>query len=148
MKRLSPRTLSIGFFGLLIAIQFLPIWLWQTNPPAQSQPAWSDPQTHTLVQRACYDCHSNQTTWPWYSKVAPSSWLVTWDTLRGRRHLNFDNWNAALRDPTRLAREVQREVSSGSMPPSYYLIMHPDARLTPQEQQQLIQGLQQTIAAQ
>jgi hypothetical protein len=149
MKRLSPRTFSIGFFGLLVAIQLIPVWLWQTNPPTQSQLTWSDPQTRTLVQRACYDCHSNQTTWPWYSKVAPVSWLVTWDTVRGRNHLNFDNWNAQVqREPSRLARQVEREVSSGDMPPSYYLWMHPNAKLTPQEQQQLIQGLQQTINVQ
>jgi len=68
MKRLfTPRRLLIGVFGLLVVIQLIPAWLWQTNPAPQSQPKWDSPQTQALTQRACFDCHSDQTTWPWYS---------------------------------------------------------------------------------
>lgn len=146
---LSPRRLAIGIFGLLVAIQLFPAWLWQTNPAPQSQPKWDSPQTQALVQRACFDCHSNQTTWPWYSYVAPASWLITRDVIEGRRELNFDNWQTALakRDRFPLDERIQREVSRGDMPPNYFLWLHPDAKLTTAEQQQLIDGLAKTIQA-
>ncbi len=148
--RFTPLRIALIVLGLFVAIQLIPVWLWQTNPQAQSQPKWDSPATEALAKRACYDCHSNQTTWPLYSKIAPSSWLVTWDVVRARRELNFDSWTATAqrRDPSRLARSVDREVSSGDMPPSYYLLMHPDAKLTADEQQQLIKGLQATIQQQ
>jgi hypothetical protein len=146
---LSPRRLAIGALGLLVVIQLFPAWLWQTNPAPQSQPAWNSPQTQALAQRACFDCHSNQTTWPWYSYVAPASWLITRDVIAGRRELNFDNWQAALarQDRFPLDERIQREVSRGDMPPNYFLWLHADAKLTTAEQQQLIDGLAKTIQA-
>jgi hypothetical protein len=150
MKRwLSPRWLTIGALGLLVAIQLFPAWLWQTNPATQSQPKWDSPQTQALAQRACFDCHSNQTTWPWYGYVAPASWLITRDVIAGRRALNFDNWQTTLarQDRFPLDQQVQREVSRGDMPPNYFLWLHPDAKLTTAEQQQLIDGLAKTIQA-
>jgi hypothetical protein len=150
MKRwLSPRRLLIGAFCLLVVIQLIPVWLWQSNPAPQSQPKWDSTQTQALAQRACFDCHSNQTTWPWYSYVAPASWLITRDVISGRRELNFDNWQVALarRDRRPLDQQIQREVSRGDMPPSYYLWLHPNATLSPTEQQQLIDGMAKTVQA-
>jgi len=146
---LSPRRLAIGILGLLLAIQLIPVWLWQSNPAVQSQPHWDSAQTQVLAQRACFDCHSNQTTWPWYSYVAPGSWLITRDVISGRNHLNFDNWQAALSRADRLPldRQIEREVSRGEMPPSYYTLLHPDAKLTDAEKQQLIDGLAKTVQA-
>jgi len=150
MKRVfTPRRLLIGVFGLLVVIQLIPVWLGQTNPPPQSQPKWDSPQTQALTQRACFDCHSDQTIWPWYSYVAPASWLITRDVIAGRRALNFDNWQASLARGDRfpLDQQIQREISRGDMPPSYFLWLHPDAKLTTAEQQQLIDGLAKTIQA-
>ena len=146
---LSPRRLVIGVIGLLVLIQLFPAWLWQTNPAPVSQPKWDSPQTQALAQRACFDCHSNQTTWPWYSYVAPSSWLITRDVIEGRNHLNFDNWQTALarQDRFPLDQQIQREISRGDMPPNYFLWLHPNAKLTATEQQQLIDGLAKTIQA-
>jgi hypothetical protein len=146
---LSPRRLATGVLGLLVVIQLFPAWIWQTNPAPQSQPTWDSPQTQALVQRACFDCHSNQTTWPWYSYVAPASWLITRDVIDGRKHLNFDNWQAALarKDRFPLDERIQREVSRGDMPPNYFVWLHPDAKLTTAEQQQLIDGMAKTIQA-
>src|SRR3954471_20544503 len=90
-----PRNLLFGGFGLLLAIQLLPVWLLQTDPPVVAEPTWDRPQTRSLAQRACFDCHSNETQWPLYTRVAPVSWLVTFDVLRGRRNLNFSAWGAA-----------------------------------------------------
>ena len=145
----SPRRLAIGILVLLVAIQLIPVWLWNTNPTAQSQPKWDSAETKALAQRACFDCHSNQTTWPWYSYIAPGSWLIARDVIAGRRALNFDDWQTSLARADRfpLDQQVQREISRGDMPPSYFLWLHPDAKLTAAEQQQLIAGLAKTIQA-
>ena len=136
----------------LLAIQLVPVWALQTNPPVVSEPNWAGPQTRALAQRACFDCHSNETVWPWYSRVAPVSWLVTLNTLRGRRSLNFSEWSsvAALSGSEgfggrRGVREIGEKISSGEMPPADYVWQHPAAQLTDAEKQQLIAGLQASL---
>jgi hypothetical protein len=147
--RFRPRRLAILILGLIVAIQLIPVWLWQSNPPTHSEAKWDSPATRALAQRGCFDCHSNQTTWPIYTRIAPVSWLVTWDVVRGRQELNFDDWDALLSrgNPARLANRIGRDIASGQMPPHSYLLIHPTARLTLEEQQQLINGLQQTVQA-
>src|SRR3569832_169434 len=94
MKRwFTPRRLAIGVVGLFMLIQLFPAWRWQTNPAPVAQPKWDSPQTQALAQRACFDCHSNQTTWPWYADVAPFSWVVENDGNGARDTLNFSEWN-------------------------------------------------------
>ena len=78
---------------LFIGIQLIPIN--RTNPPVTTQIMWDSPQTEALARRACMDCHSNETTWPWYSYVAPVSWLVYLDTQRGRDEMNLSTYSAA-----------------------------------------------------
>jgi hypothetical protein len=112
----------------------------QTNPPVTSEPAWDTPQTRALAVRACFDCHSNETLWPWYDKLPGSSWLAVFDTLRGRRALNFSEWRTGGR-----TREMAEVIQEGSMPPSIYTLMHPNAILNAQEKAQLIQGLQKSL---
>jgi len=158
-RLLKPRNILIAIFGLLLLIQLVPVWLFQSNPPVVAEPAWDSPQTRALAQRACFDCHSNETQWPLYSRVAPVSWLITADVIRGRRHLNLSTWGAtdaggeggqgrftrqsacASVGGTRAGSEAAREVQRGSMPPNYYLPLHPVARLSDAEKQQLAQGL-------
>jgi len=91
-----------------------------------------------LLRRACYDCHSNQTVWPWYSRVAPVSWLLAHD-VRGARHaVNFSTWTAY---PPKRQRhkldESAEEVATRDMPPWYYLLLHPEAQLTAAEREAL-----------
>ena len=126
-----------------VAIQLIPVWLFETNPPVTAEPAWDSATTQALAERACYDCHSNQTVWPWYSRVAPVSWLVTLDVLRARNHLNFSEWSAAGSE--RSLREVARQIERGEMPPANYVLLHPSAALTAAEQQALITGLQNSL---
>ena len=121
------------------AIQLIPIQ--RTNPPVASEPNWDSPATRTLAARACFDCHSNETRWPWYSYVAPVSWLIAHDVSDGRRQLNFSDWSRA-----RGAEQVTRVIESGQMPPFYYGMMHPDAVLSAQDKQNLIAGLQRTLS--
>ncbi len=132
------------FLGLIIGgilIQFIPYGHDHTNPAVAAEPQWDSQQTRDLVTRACSDCHSNQTTWPWYSNLAPVSWLIQRDVQQGRARLDFSQWGTARRGADDVAEQVQR----GNMPPSYYLLMHPAANLTPEEKQALIQGLQTSL---
>ena len=128
----------IGLIAGGILIQFIPYGRDHTNPPVVAEPQWDSQQTHDLAVRACYDCHSNQTQWPWYSNIAPLSWLVQHDVDKGRAQLNFSQWNTSQRG----AREAAREVQAGRMPQWYYVLLHPSANLTPAEKQTLNQGLQ------
>nr|WP_238530489.1 heme-binding domain-containing protein [Oscillochloris trichoides] len=139
-RLLTPRNIAITVIGLLVFIQLIPVWAFQNNPPVLDEPAWDSPQTRALAVRACFDCHSNETVWPWYSKIAPVSWLVTRHVSEGREHMNFSEWSR-MREPYEAAEESAELIREAEMPTKDYLLMHPEARLTPEEQQQLIQGL-------
>jgi cytochrome c551/c552 len=127
---------------LCLCIQLIPVWLAQKNPPVVAEPKWDSPQTRALAKRVCFDCHSNETVWPAYARVAPISWLVTLDTIRGRRHLNFSEWGQTRGEGT---REMDEVINQGSMPPAIYVLMHPSSKLSQSEQQQLIKGLQASL---
>ncbi len=135
-RRLIRRALLV-VFALLVAIQFVPVD--RSNPPSdplQSLAATLGPPAPVAaaLERSCRDCHSNDTRWPWYSRVAPASWLVAHDVEEGRSHLNFSEW--ALLDNRRRARrlgEICDEISAGSMPDPKYVLLHPGARLAPGE---------------
>ncbi|MGH9414922.1 MAG: heme-binding domain-containing protein [Terriglobales bacterium] len=125
-------------------MQLVPFGHAHTAPPVTAEPHWSSPQTRALFQRACFDCHSSETHWPWYSHVAPVSWLLERDVTDGRRHLNFSQWSR----PQRHAKDVAREVTSGDMPLWFYLPMHPAARLSAAEKKQLIAGARSSLGPQ
>ncbi len=124
----------------LVVIQIPPL-LFETNPRVVAEPNWDSPQTRALAQRACFDCHSNETVWPWYSRIAPPSWLVALDVFRGRRHLNFSEWGLAGGEREGRTGEALEQIQRGEMPPSAYLPLHPEAKLSAAEKQQLIDGL-------
>ena len=108
----------------LAAAQLVPVR--RTNPPAETQvPA--PPEILATLRRACWDCHSNETVWPWYAHVAPASWVVVHDVNEGREELDFSRWGTA-RHPGRLARKIAAEVREGGIPPALYLLAHPSAR--------------------
>jgi hypothetical protein len=119
--------IALGVVGVLALMQVGRCE--RTNPPITGEidaPA----DVKTVLRRACYDCHSNETRWPWYAHVAPISWLLHRDVVEGRRHLNFTEWDKvpAEKRPKRIAG-AWREVKSGDMPPWFYLPLHPPARL-------------------
>jgi len=124
----------------MVAIQAIPYGREHTNPPVRLEPNWNAPETRQLVARACYDCHSNETIWPWYSDVAPLSWLVQRDVDRGRPVLNFSEW-----DRPQETVDAVRQIQAGEMPPFPYVAMHPEANLSAAERQQLILGLRATF---
>ena len=128
----------------VILIQLIPYGRMHTNPPDTGEPVWDSPDTKALIRRACFDCHSNKTAWPWYSNVAPVSWLVQRDVDGGRRHLNFTEWNRSQRS----AADVAGQVKQGDMPPWFYLPMHSAAKLTGAEKQALIEGAEKPLGRQ
>ena len=133
----------LGLVVLALLIQLVPYGRDHTNPPVVQEPQWDNPRTRQLATRACFDCHSNETVWPWYSNIAPVSWLVQRDVEEGRSRLNFSDWNSFRGGEV---GEVGEIVAAGEMPPAYYLIQHPTAKLTAQERQELIQGLEASLA--
>ena len=117
--------------GLLVAAQLVPIR--PTNPPEPS-PLKTSTEVETILQKACYDCHSNKTKWPWYSRVAPLSWWVIDHVEEGRDELNFSAWDSmSPKKRSKKLGELVEEVEEGEMPLPSYTLMHSEAKLTPQE---------------
>jgi mono/diheme cytochrome c family protein len=131
-------------FAAAILIQIVPYGHSHTNPAATGEPMWDSPGTRELFHRACFDCHSNGTVYPWYSNVAPVSWLLARDVNGGRSHLNFTEWNK----PQKHAKDVSNRINSGSMPPWFYLPMHAMAKLTADEKQALLEGAEKSLGPQ
>lgn len=127
----------------LLVIQVVPYGKNHTNPPVVREPSWDSPATRELAKRACFDCHSHETVWPGYSKIAPLSWLVQYDVEEGRKELNFSDWNGT-REGEQSAK-ITKEVIKGGMPPLQYLPTHPEARLTAAEKNALVKGLSATV---
>jgi Haem-binding domain len=137
-RRLRWVGIAVFTVGLLLLLmQVVPYGRAHANPPVRQEPTWDSAQTRALAVRACFDCHSNQTDWAWYTNVAPVSWLAQRDVDRGRRALNFSEWDRAQEG----AREAAESVQKGSMPPRFYVPLHPEAQLSVTERQMLISGL-------
>ena len=134
------QILGLGVVALLL-IQLIPFGHTRTNPPVVSEPKWSSPQARALVKEHCFQCHSNETNWTWYSNIAPGSWLIAYDVISGRRHFNFSDWN---KKPGELD-EMVGTIQEGEMPPIQYWIVHPSARMNAQQKQDLVQALQSSL---
>lgn len=134
---------TVGLAVVFLAIQFVPYGRAHGNPPVVREPAWDSPGTRELVVRACFDCHSNQVRWPWYSHVAPVSWLVQRDVDEAREELNFSEFHREQKE----AEEAAEEVAEGEMPLRAYRLAHPEARLDEAERRRLIEGLQRTFGS-
>lgn len=126
--------------GLLLIAQLIPYGRDHTNPPVVAEPAWDSVKTRELAVRACFDCHSNETTWPWYSNVAPVSWLVQQHVAEGREELNFSEWHLEQEGD-----EAAKTVRERSMPTWDYMLTHPEARLSDEELAILARGLAATL---
>lgn len=109
-------------------IQFIPVD--RSNPPVEEE-ILASPEVKAILKRACFDCHSNETVWPEYSRVAPISWLLVWDVREGQKELNFSTWNRySQKKRDKNIKEIWKEVEEGEMPPWFYLPLHPEARLS------------------
>lgn len=128
--------------AVLVLIQLIPFGRDHKNPPVTGKPQWDSPRTEELFNRACKDCHSNETVWPWYSNVAPVSWLLQLDVNIGRSKFNVSEWGREGRND---GDEAAEETRNGKMPPWFYLPAHPEAKLTPAEKDELVKGLVATF---
>lgn len=126
---------------VLILIQLIP-GPSHVNPPVTGTPQWDSPRTEELFKRTCANCHSNETTWPWYSTIAPLSWLIDLDVKVGRSKLNVSEWGRPGKND---GDEAAGELRHGKMPPWFYMPAHPEAKLTAAEKDELIKGLAATF---
>lgn len=142
MKGSVPRTLKIvlvtlaWIIGLFGAIQLIPYGRTHNNPEIIKEPPWDSPRTRALAVRACFNCHSNETKWPWYANVAPFSWVVQFDVETARDVVNYSEWNRTYD----LASWSGHSTMTGNMPPVKYRMAHKEADLTPEETQDLARG--------
>ena len=145
MKRIVLWVVA-GGLALFLLIQLVPYGRDHKNPPVTQAAVFKSPAARQLVADSCNDCHSNLTKWPWYTNVAPASWLVMNDVKEGRRTMNLSEWGK----PQPALDEVVEKIRSGEMPPLKYKVMpnHAKARLSSSEKQQLIAGFRQVYADQ
>jgi hypothetical protein len=139
------KTLFLWGFATILLLQLIKIDV--PNPP-KATPAdeiKAPKEVMNLLKKSCYDCHSNNTKYPWYSHVAPISWQVKSNIKNGRAWLNFSIWK-------KYSEEKKQKIYKGivkalkiKMPPAEYLLIHKDARLTPKERKILIDWAQKHI---
>lgn len=131
------KKILVALFAVILGAQFVP--LPRDNPPIRRD-IEAPANIKTLLHAACYDCHSNETKWPWYAWVAPASWLLVYDIQEGREHLNFSEWDLLtdVKDLAHKYEEIAEEVEEGEMPLAIYPPLHPEARLTPSQRQTIV----------
>jgi hypothetical protein len=127
-NEMTRSRLALIAAGVLVAMQLIP--LSRTNPPVESALV-APPELQVVLDRACMDCHSHATKWPWYAYVAPASWLLVYDVHHGREHLNLSKWgDYTPKRQRKKMHEMWEEVEEGEMPFWPYLLLHPDAKLS------------------
>ena len=145
MRRNLRLRLVCSMIALLVTIQLVPSGV--INPASKGEVS-APPEIQNTLRRSCYDCHSNQTKWPWYGHVAPFSWAVARDIELGRRQLNFSEWGDYYPATRRrklqwMGRALQQEV----MPPLSYRLIHPSSRLSPRDRAQLERWIDTELAS-
>jgi hypothetical protein len=131
------RVLVIALAIAFAAIQF--VRPERTNPPVDPLLELRAPaNVQAILERSCYDCHSNETRWPWYSNIAPMSWALAHDVEEGREEMSFSHWNTySRREAEHLREELCEQVEDGEMPLKPYTLMHPRARLSDEDKRVL-----------
>ncbi|RMG31750.1 MAG: cytochrome C [Bacteroidetes bacterium] len=133
---------GIALLVALVVIQFFGID--KTNPPADPEQAFDrieqpPEEVFTLIKHACYDCHSNHTTYPWYTSVQPLGWWIAGHIDHAREELNFSEWGTySSKKKQHKMEEAAEEVAEKHMPLKSYTWMHPKARLSEEERQMLV----------
>jgi hypothetical protein len=124
------RIFLLSTLGIIGAIQLVPVS--RSNPPVTADLVAPD-NVRAILRRSCYDCHSHESTWPWYAYVAPVSWFIAHDVNEAREHLNFSTWADRPDKLEKLKEEIWEEVEEGEMPPPNYLRLHGDAKLSAED---------------
>ncbi len=135
---------------IFIAVQFIPSGIPENKPEDDKSIANDSLVAGPVLEqfrKSCFDCHSNQTNLPWYSKVAPSSWLLAGHINEGRSYLNFSEWAAySNREKIGLLDDIRNEVSSGKMPLKSYLLIHGEAKLGSAETSAILKWADEAMA--
>ena len=122
------RITVIIIIVVFVGVQFVPVN--KTNPPVTGE-IKAPQEVMEILRTSCYDCHSNESKWPWYSNIAPVSWLVVKDVDEGREHINFSEWQSySEEDKAEDIEEIWEEIEEGEMPLWFYVPLHPEARLS------------------
>lgn len=125
-----------------VAIQFIPA---DISNPGITYDIPTTPRIKTVLKKACYDCHSNETVWPWYSKISPISWFVAGDVNEGRQELNYSEWDRYDgEEKLEMIRDSWKEIAENKMPPWIYVKMHPESALTIEERAVIYNWASQT----
>ncbi|MEN8006362.1 MAG: heme-binding domain-containing protein [Candidatus Krumholzibacteriota bacterium] len=140
MPRSVPRKMFLGaalFAALFLAIQFVPAD--RSNPPVGADLVAPD-RVKEILRRSCYDCHSHETRWPWYSRLAPVSWWLAGHVEEGRADLNFSQWPLFdLEARGHLLRDIEKQLVDGTMPLRGYVLGHREARLSDRDRDILLE---------
>jgi hypothetical protein len=135
---------TLAWMAAVFALmQLIPYGRTHSNPPVTQEPHWDSPHTRELAVRACFNCHSNETSWPWYANLAPFSWVVQFDVEVARSVINFSEWNR----PYDLAPYSGSSIRTGNMPPLKYLMAHREANLTQQETLELARAFDAMLSS-
>lgn len=136
------KKIIILLAGLFIIIQFFPSGRPHNEPVTGQDIALSievPAEVGNLIKNACFDCHSQNTRFPWYSYVAPVSWLVAKDVNNGREELDFSNWGKlSKKDKLKIFDEISEMVGEEEMPLKKYILLHPEARLKKEDRDLII----------
>jgi len=121
---------------LLLVAQLIPV---SRENPAVSSEVPAGATVRSVLERSCYDCHSNQTRWPWYARIAPVSWLVVYDVNEAREHVNFSTWDQyTVAEREHNFEEIHEMIDEDEMPLWYYLPLHPEATLSEADRKRLL----------
>ena len=123
------KVIEAAVVGLLVLIQFVPVR--RDNPPVTSD-VQAPEDVKAILDISCYDCHSHRTRWPWYSRVAPVSWLIAGDVREGRARMNLSQWDGYPDSSKEFFKtDIYKQVAEGEMPPAAYRLVHSKARVSP-----------------
>lgn len=159
------RRIVAGLIVVFAAIQFVPVD--RSHPPVVDPIVFTDANAELIARRSCYDCHSNENVWPWYGNIAPVSWVVAHHVEEGRSILNFSDIAGTIANggeggergeageggegdaggsASEIVEESAETINEGEMPPAYYLLTHPDAKLSAADKATLITGIKEALA--
>ena len=125
------KAVALAAVGGWIALQFIPV---DRSSPPVTQNVIAPPEVETILRRACYACHANETTWPWYGYLAPASWLMAYGVGAGREAVNYSTWpRDDASQAARLAAVSVTSVEQGQMPPAYHTLLERGGTVSPED---------------
>lgn len=133
------KSVLVATAVLILAVLVSGLFADRSNPKVENEVQWDSASTRDQFIKSCADCHSNQTRWPWYAYVGPSAFLMVHNVEEGRGHFNISTRNMGESD------DAAEEVMEGEMPPRDYLLLHPEAALSPEQMRSFAKGLRATF---